>query len=290
MESKFEQIKILDNFYQTSSFFPMPVVLVSTLSETGQTNLGPYSLIFPHIIAGENKHSMMLVCRSDSNTAMNIRRTKVCAINFIPDDKKYMENCVMLGWPGETTEEKMTNSIFSLEPSNRNNGNNGHYPELVKEAFQVFECTMDESFEIDIIDGCNNFVLRVENILLKKEFKDAIVRGMDAKRFPRMPIDYGFRDNLNFWFMSSSKPYSVRIPEEKGTSLNTVTFAAKRFDPSVEWTDEACEKIISVPRIFLKRVFAGVVKAAKEEGVTIITPEFMDKVRDKRNTEKAKNN
>ena len=38
----FEDVRILDNFYQTSSFFPMPVVLVGTLAENGQTNLGPY--------------------------------------------------------------------------------------------------------------------------------------------------------------------------------------------------------------------------------------------------------
>lgn len=87
----FEQIKILDNFYQTSSFFPMPVVLVSTLADTGQTSLGPYSLCFPHLIAGMDKYAMMLICREDSNTAMNIKRTGVCAINFIPDDKKFMD-------------------------------------------------------------------------------------------------------------------------------------------------------------------------------------------------------
>ena len=34
----FEDIGILDNFYQTSSFFPMLVVLITTVSESGQTN------------------------------------------------------------------------------------------------------------------------------------------------------------------------------------------------------------------------------------------------------------
>lgn len=71
----FEQIRIVDNFYQTSSFFPMPVVIISTLAESGQTNLGPYSLCFPHIVAGQDKFSMMLICRETSNTAMNIKRT-----------------------------------------------------------------------------------------------------------------------------------------------------------------------------------------------------------------------
>ncbi|MFW9845089.1 MAG: hypothetical protein ACFFEV_10970 [Candidatus Thorarchaeota archaeon] len=283
----FEQIRILDNFYQTSSFFPMPVVLVSTLAETGQTNLGPYSLCFPHLIAGEEKYAMMLICREDSNTAMNIKRTGVCAINFIPDDKKFMENCVVLGFPGETTEEKMTNSIFTLLPSMRpDNGNDGNYPEVVGESIQIFEGVWDKSYPHQLIPGCDNFLIKVDSIHLQKKYKDAIIRGMDDKSFPNLPIDYGFRDNIYFWFAEVKKPYKVRIPEDKGTNLNTVMYAAKRFDPSVEWTEEACEKIVNVPRIFLKRVFDGVVKAAKAEGVTIITGEFMDKVRDKRSNEK----
>jgi hypothetical protein len=38
--------------------------------------------------------------------------------------------------------------------------------------------------------------------------------------------------------------------------------------------------------IFLNRVIKGVVAAAKEEGINVITPEFMDKVQDKRSSEK----
>jgi len=47
MSEKFTEIRILDNFYQTSSFFPMPVVLISTLNEHGSTNLGPTPFAFP---------------------------------------------------------------------------------------------------------------------------------------------------------------------------------------------------------------------------------------------------
>ena len=47
MHEEFTEVRILDNFYQTSSFFTMPVILVSTLAESGRTNLGPYSLCFP---------------------------------------------------------------------------------------------------------------------------------------------------------------------------------------------------------------------------------------------------
>ena len=45
---KFKDLRIVDNFYQTSAFFPMPTILASTVSESGQTNLGAYSLCFPY--------------------------------------------------------------------------------------------------------------------------------------------------------------------------------------------------------------------------------------------------
>ena len=43
--SSFKNLRIVDNFYQTSLFFPMPTVLVSTLTEEGETTVGPYSLV-----------------------------------------------------------------------------------------------------------------------------------------------------------------------------------------------------------------------------------------------------
>ncbi len=265
----------------------MPVVLISTLSESGQTNLGPYSLVFPYIIVGENKHAMMLVARGNSNTAENIRRSKICAINFIPDEKKFLENCVMLGFPGEKTEEKMKESIFTLEPSHRNNGNpNGKYPDIVSEAVQVYECTWDETIEPRLMENGDCFVLRIEKILLKKKYHTAIVDGVNPKSFPPLPIDYGFRDNVGFWFTKSSKPYEVQMPSCKDVDVNAVMYGAQRFNPDYTWTEEACAKLVKVPRIFLKKVFAGIVDAAKEEGITVITPEFVDKVRDKRNKEK----
>ena len=49
----FRDLRIVDNFYQTSSFFPMPTTEIGTLSESGQTNIGSYSLCFPYYIAGK---------------------------------------------------------------------------------------------------------------------------------------------------------------------------------------------------------------------------------------------
>ena len=43
--SSFAELRAVDNFYQTSLFFPMPAVLVSTLTDKGKTTCGPYSLL-----------------------------------------------------------------------------------------------------------------------------------------------------------------------------------------------------------------------------------------------------
>jgi len=290
-KDSFEDIRILNNFYQTSSFYPMPVVLVSTVAESGQTNLGPYSLCFPHRIAGENRRAMKLIARADSNTATNIRRTGLCAINFIPDDKKYMENCVMLGFPGETTEEKMKNSIFTLVPSKRaqEEQNTGKkYPEIVAEAFQVFECSVCPDIPIEIDEETNecHMILNVERILLKSRYKKTLLEG--SNDFPRVPVDFGFRNNAYFWFMKSSRPYKVGIPEAKKVKASSVKFAAERCDPDFLWTDEACERLVKVPRIFLTKVIREVNAQAQKAGIKTITAEFLDKIRDKRSQEKGR--
>ena len=113
--SSFKDLRIVDNFYQTSSFFPMPTVLVGTIAENGKTNLGSYSLCFPYYIAGKDRYAMLLECRNSSNTAQNILRSKKASLNFIPDDRKYFREAVRLGFPGDTTDEKMKGCLITLE-------------------------------------------------------------------------------------------------------------------------------------------------------------------------------
>ena len=103
--SKFESIKVVDNFYQNNLFFPMPTIAISTVSEDGKTNVGAYSLVFPYYIAGKDYYAMILECRNSSNTAQNILRTGKCALNFIYDDKKSFKELVRLGFPGKTTDK-----------------------------------------------------------------------------------------------------------------------------------------------------------------------------------------
>jgi flavin reductase (DIM6/NTAB) family NADH-FMN oxidoreductase RutF len=288
MSEEFTEVRIIDNFYQTSGFFPMPVVLVSTLDESGATNLGPYSLCFPYIVTGGKMYSMLLIARPDSNTAQNIIRTKVCSLNFIPDKKKYIRNCVLLGYPGETTEQKMKNSIFTLRLSTRSGPppkGLPKFPDIVEEAVQVFECTWNDSLPLKPIPSseASHLVLVIDKIIMKKKWKDSLFKG---KGFPHLPIDYGYRDNIQFWFTRHSRPYAVRVPSSKEAPVETVQYACERFDPDIKWEKEACAKIVKVPNIFLKRVISGVVEAAKKEGIDVITPEFMDKLQDKRSSER----
>lgn len=222
----FKNLRMVDNFYQTSSFFPMPTTEIGTLSENGETNLGSYSLCFPYYIAGKDYYAMLLCCRNSSNTAKNILRTKKCTINFITDKRKYFKEAVRLGYPGETTEEKMKDCIFTLVEGKRARENqNEKYPKIVKEAFQVFECTW-----VSELDGAENdkvqeeylppyhnfngitsehgahFILRIDNILMKPKYYNAIIDGVSASVFPSVPVDYGYRDNKNFWYTRFKRP------------------------------------------------------------------------------------
>jgi histone H3/H4 len=151
------------------------------------------------------------------------------------------------------------------------------------------ECSWDETIPIQPTPtsaGSSYFVLVIDKLVMKQKWKDALMKG---KGFPRLPIDFGFRDNIRFWFSKHSKPYPVKVPGSKSAPVEAVQYACTRFDPDIKWEKEACEKIVKVPNVFLKRVISGVVEAAKKEGIATITPEFMDKVRDKRSTEKKIN-
>ena len=78
--SSFENLRIVDNFYQTSLYFPMPTVVVSTLCEDGSTTIGSYSLGFPYYIAGKDYYAMILEARNSSNTAQNILKNGKCEL------------------------------------------------------------------------------------------------------------------------------------------------------------------------------------------------------------------
>ena len=300
--SSFKDLRIVDNFYQTSAFFPMPTILVGTVSENGMTNLGAYSLCFPYYIAGKDYYAMILECRNSSNTAQNILRGSKISLNFITDDKKYFREAVRLGFPGDTTAEKMKNCIFTLEKGEAD----GERPKIIKEAYQVFECTWDSSLEDAFNDKAGNldgyeppyhnfngitskfgahFILKIDKILMKDKYYNAIVNGVKAKDFPPVPVDYGYRDSTNFWCSPFKKPFPEKIQAKEG-DINSVKYAAKRIDPEVVFTDEACAQLTKIPRVFLKAALTQMVSIAKEEGINVIDESALQIINDKRRKEK----
>ena len=301
--SKLKELRIVDNFYQTSAFYPMPTILISTVSESGQTNLGAYSLCFPYYIAGKDYYAMILECRNSSNTAQNILRTKKCALNFIFDNRKYFKEAVRLGFPGETTEQKMKDCIFTLENSSLGEDR----PQIVGESYQVFECTWDDSLEDAFNDKPGelegyeppyrnfngitskfgaHFILKIDKILMHEKYHASIVNGVKSNNFPKVPVDYGYRDSTNFWYTKFSRPIAEKIPAKDNGDVKSVMYAAERIDPDVKFTEEACAKLTKIPRVFLKAALTQMVDIAKSEGISLIDEKALDIINDKRRKEK----
>ena len=306
--SSFENLRVVDNFYQTSLFFPMPTVVVSTLCEDGSTSLGPYSLCQPYYVAGKDYYAMLLCCRNSSNTAQHILRDGKCAINFVDDRPATFRECVKLSWPGDKPEDKMPKCAFRLEKSQIEEETGEARPMVLSDAIQVIECTWMR--ELDgaqddrpgVLDGYEppyhdfngitsqfgaHFILRVDRILMKKRYSDAIINGVKAGDFPPLPVDYGYRDSKNFWFHRKRRMRAELLPMRQA-SLESVRYAADRIDDKVKFTDDALETILNVPRVFLPTVLRGCVAWAKENGVELVTAEHMKIINDKRAKEKAK--
>ena len=193
--SSFKDLRIVDNFYQTSAFFPMPTILIATVDDEGNTTLGAYSLCFPYYIAGKDYYAMILECRNSSNTAQNILKRGKCALNFLEDSHADFKQTVKLGFPGQAPKEKMSKVNFEFENGLAEGENR---PLVLKKAYQVFECTWDDTLEnafedktkvgqLDGIEGpyrnfngvtskfgCH-FILKIDKILMKEKYYNAIV-------------------------------------------------------------------------------------------------------------------
>ena len=294
--SSFENLRVVDNFYQTSLFFPMPTVIISTLCPDGTTTLGPYSLVQPYYVAGKDYYAMLLSCRNSSNTAQNILENGKCALNFIDDKPSTFKEAVKLSWPGDKPSEKMPKCNFRLEKGLLEEENpKEKRPFVLSDAIEVIECTWmrnldgaenDKPGNLDGYEGPYHdfngitskfgahFILRVDKILMKKKYRDAIINGVKAKDFPRLPVDYGYRDSKNFWFHRKSRMRAELLPMRK-TSLESVRYAADRIDDTIKFTDEALETILNVPRVFLSMVLKGCVEWAKENNVNLITADVV---------------
>ena len=131
-----------DNWYQTSSYYVSSFALITTVDENGLTSIGPYQLSFPFEVI--ERRSWMVVSRPNSNTHKNVSRTLKCAMNFIEYDREKIEMILKFGFPGQEPEEKMAYNDYELIDSpTPGRESNDIYPKIIKDAYQVYECTLD---------------------------------------------------------------------------------------------------------------------------------------------------
>ena len=305
--SNYREVKIVDNFYQNSLFYPMPTVAISTLAEDGSTTIGAYSLVFPYYIAGKDYYAMILECRNSSNTAQNILRTGVCALNFIKDDRKAFKELVRLGFPGKTPQEKMKDCNFRL----RKGECGGVRPLILEDAYQVLECTWDDQLEkgfeskkhlgelegvegpykdfngITSKFGCH-FILKIDKILMEQKYADNLKNGLKRNSFPRVPVDYGYHDSKNFWYMrfGGCKPTAEPIATSNAGSVESVMYCAERLDTPVKFTKEACELYVKIPRPFMKAALSQIAQIAEENGIMVIDKAAAEKIAELRKKSK----
>ena len=308
MKQQFKEVKAVDNFYQASSFFPMPLTLIGTLNEDKTlTSFGSYSLIFPYYIAGKEHYAMILECRNTSNTARGLLRHGKCTINFLPYSKKNFAQHVDCGFPGDTPEEKMKDFRFHLSDSkSKELDPKGDYPKIIDEALQVFECSwwkeldnaqndkVQEEYEppYHYFNGITSkygahFILKIDHILVKEPYFDAIIKGATKKNFCPLPTNWGYRDSKFFWCSDFEKPDPVGIPNRE-VDITSVQYAINRLGvDDVSFDEEAMKMLVKIPRPFLKLVLTGCVDWAHQNNVKVIGKEEMAKINESRKKKKA---
>ena len=278
--SDFQAITTVDNFYQTCAFVPMSFALVTTVHENGDTGIGPHALCYPFGIT--KPHSMMLISRHNSGTAHNIRRTGKCALNYILYDRERLNGIANLGYPGMALMDKLKANPYTLINSpSPEKAADPDYPQIIKDAVQVFECTWDDRFDLHQKQDASgkpyesHFNLLIDHILVKEKYAPGIEKG---EIFPDMPIFYGYRADRGFWFAEHKAPFSVPLPEVEGMEYQTVFYMANRIDPDVQFTEAACKKLTGIPQAFMKDALKGIVARAVEDGVTEVDEAFLAKI------------
>jgi len=277
----FENVSIVDNFYQASAFIPMSFALVTTVHESGETGIGPHALLFPFSITAP--HSMMLISRHSSGTAANIRRNGKCALNYVPFDRDAFQGVASMGYPGMPLADKAKSNPYTMIDSpSPEKAADPEFPQIVAEAFQVFECTWDDSFGLHATVDANgqryesHFNLLIDNLLVRDEFVPGIEAGAV---FPDMPVFAGFRASTGFWFAETHAPFCVPLPKVEGMEAQHVFYVANRIDKNVQFTEEACRKLAGIPRPFLEDALKGIVERAQAEDIAVIDAEWLATIR-----------
>ncbi len=264
-----------DNWYQRCSYLGSTFALITTVDAAGQTNIGPYQLSFPFEV--NTGRSWMVISRSTSNTARNVKRTLKCALNFIEYDKAQIETVLKFGFPGQTTAQKMAYNTFTLidSPTPGREFDDRH-PQIIAEAYQVYECTLDvERINQNPIlrdSPSAHLLLNIDNILIAEEWLGPLDGSQD--KMPHIAMTYGFRGGDTFWFGEPQPAYKLPIPD-LGANHELVHYEANRLDDEVRFTMEACKQLTGIPNNFVRTVLQGIVRQAKARGVTQVDADFV---------------
>ena len=273
-----------NNWYQSSSYFLSSFALITSVSEDGVTSIGPYQLSFPFGVI--ERREVIVISRRGSNTSTNLKRVKKCAMNWVEYDRSKVKNIVDLGYPGQEPVEKMEDRPYELEETPTEAfRDDPDRPKVIKDAFQVFECELNDNPDDFYYKGTEHteyLLLKLNNIYLRERWRNNLDLGDDMK-IPNMPISFGFRNANQFWFAKHKKPFWLPTPEGKGAAHDAVMYIGNRIDPEINFTENACKQLTGVPKVFVKTVLKGIIKEAKQEGVTVIDEAFVKKVNENRN-------
>ena len=264
-----------DNWYQSSSYYTSSFALITTVNEAGVTSIGPYQLSFPFEVI--KRRSWMVVSRPNSNAHTNVMRTRKCAMHFVEYNEEHIKRILDFGYPGQTPEEKMVDNPFTLiESPTPGRESNDIYPKIIKEAYEVFECTLDvERINENPIlrDSVSaHLLLNIDNILLKETWMENLGEG--GKTMPNAALTYGFRGATKFWFGEPQSAYALPIPD-KGPDHEVVNYIANRLDEDVKFTMEACKQLTGIPKAFLKPALEGILAEAKKRGAPEVDLDFV---------------
>lgn len=275
-----------DNWYQSSSYFCSSFSMITSVNEEGVTSIGPYQLSFPFGVI--NRREWIVISRRGSNTSTNVKRIKKCAMNFVEYDKRFIKHIVDLGYPGQKPNEKMEDCPFELEDSpTEAYRNDPERPKVIKNAFQVFECNLNDNPEDFYYKGTEYseyMLLAIQKLYLREHWSNNLDLGDDMK-IPNLPICYGFRNANQFWFAEQKEPYWLPTPEGKGAKHDAVMYIANRIDEEVTFTENACKQLTGIPKVFVKTALKGIIAEAKKQGITEINQSFVEMINHKRGGE-----
>lgn len=76
---------------------------------------------------------------------------------------------------------------------------------------------------------------------------------------------------------------NVDVRTRRLTPSDIEAMTPEYIQTPIQWEPEACEKLNSVPKVFLRRVVTGIAERAHTRGLTTVTAEFMEEVHWTRN-------